>query len=302
MDCTLVVLAAGMGNRFGGLKQLAGVGPKGETLLEYGVFEAVRAGVNKVVFVIREDFAGEFQQQVVSCFENKVEAVCVYQSLDGLPTGYSVPAAREKPWGTGHALLTAMPEVRGATVVINGDDFYGASAYKDLVHYLTSSDKDDKGWRYAMVGYELQRTLSRHGTVSRGICDVDLDGYLVSLTEHTKLSWNEAGTEVDSANANASFPGDTLVSLNLFGLQSGFFPYLESEFQNFLDANPGDPKAEFFLPEVVSRHVNAGEATLRVLPTKESWFGMTYAEDREAVTKEIQQRTIAGVYPEGLWG
>lgn len=302
MDCTLVVLAAGMGNRFGGLKQLAGVGVGGETLLEYGVFDAIRAGVGKVVFVIREDFAKDFGEQVVARFQDKVEAVCVYQSLDGLPDGYSVPLGREKPWGTGHALLAAKDEVRGACVVINGDDFYGATAYRDLVSYLKPGERDDRGLRYGMVGYELKRTLSNHGSVSRGICEVDGEGYLVSLSEHTQLSWNEAYTEVVSANTGTSLAGDVPVSLNLFGLQPGFFPYLETEFLHFLDDHPSDPKAEFFLPEVVSRHVKSGGGTLRVIPTQESWFGMTYAEDRDAVTKAIRERVRDGLYPESLWG
>ena len=301
MDCTLVVLAAGMGNRFGGLKQLTGVGPNGETLLEYGVYDAWRAGVKKVVFVIRESFAKEFQDKVISRFADKLECVSVFQDLQDVPAPFKVPEGREKPWGTGHALLTAKKEINGPFIVINGDDFYGAAAYQQIFDFLNQGETDAKGLRYGLVGYALKRTLSDHGTVSRGICDVDAEGYLKSLTEHTKLAWNKNGTAVDSQETGVEFPGEKLVSLNLFGLQSGLLPYLESEFANFLEQNSNNPKAEFFLPEVVSRHVHANQATLQVIPTEETWFGMTYAEDRQAVESAIQHKITQGIYPPKLW-
>ena len=301
MNSTLVVLAAGMGNRFGGLKQLTGVGPNGETLLEYGVYDAWKAGVQKVVFVIRKSFEQEFREKVVCRFDKHIESVCVYQNLADLPSGYTVPEGREKPWGTGHALLTAKAEVDGPFIVINGDDFYGSNAYCQLAEFLNAGDKDEKGLRYGLVGYALKRTLSEHGTVSRGICEVNPDGYLESLTEHTKLVWNSSGTFVDSKEAGTQFPGEKLVSLNLFGLQKGLFPYLESEFEKFLSANSSNLKSEFFLPEVVSRHVHSNQATLKVIPTEETWFGMTYSEDRDAVQEAIKEKIAKGVYPDQLW-
>jgi NDP-sugar pyrophosphorylase family protein len=301
MDCTLVVLAAGMGNRFGGLKQLTGVGPNGETLLEYGVYDACRAGVKKVVFVIRESFAAEFHDKVISRFAYKLECVSVFQDLNDIPAPFVVPEDREKPWGTGHALLAARNEINGPFMVINGDDFYGAEAYKQLFTFLDQGEADEKGFRYGLVGYALKRTLSDHGTVSRGICEVDVEGYLESLTEHTKLAWNPSGTAVDSQEAEVDFPGEKLVSLNLFGLQAGLLPYLASEFNQFLQQNSQNPKSEFFLPEIVSRHVHANQATLQVIPTEETWFGMTYQEDRQAVEKAIQEKTTQGIYPPKLW-
>ena len=301
MNCTLVVLAAGMGNRFGGLKQLTGVGPNGETLLEYGVYDAWRAGVKKVVFVIRESFAEEFQDKVISRFADKLECVSVYQDLHDVSEPFQVPEGREKPWGTGHALLAARNEINGPFIVINGDDFYGAEAYKQLFTFLDHRESDDKGLRYGLVGYALKRTLSDHGTVSRGICEVDAKGYLQSLTEHTKLAWNPSGTAVDSQEAGVDFPGEKLVSLNLFGLQAGLLPYLKSEFINFLQQNSQNPKSEFFLPEVISRHVHAHQATLQVIPTEETWFGMTYSEDQDAVQAAILEKTASGIYPQQLW-
>ena len=302
MNCTLVVLAAGMGNRFGGLKQLTGVSPNGETLLEYGVYDAWKAGINKAVFVIRESFEQEFREKVVSRFQNKVECVCVYQQLTDLPEGFTVPEGREKPWGTGHALLQAKDEVEGPFVVINGDDFYGTGAYQQLADFIREGTSDEKGLRYGLVGYALKRTLSENGTVSRGICDVDPQSNLEKLTEHTKLSWNADQSAVNSLEAGVEFSSEKLVSLNLFGLQAELFPYLESEFEKFLNTNALNLKVEFFLPEVVSRHVHAKEASLKVIPTEETWFGMTYSEDRVAVEEAIQEKIKKGLYPPSLWG
>ncbi len=300
-EVTLVVLAAGMGNRFGGLKQLTGVGPNAETLLEYGVYDAFRAGVRKVVFIIRRNFEAEFREQVLERFPSEVEAVCAFQEMEDLPGGRVPPDGRMRPWGTGHAVLAARRELAGPFIVINGDDFYGRSAYVELVDFLRGEESDGGGLRLALGGYRLRNTLSRHGTVSRGICEVDGGGFLQSLTEHRRLGWNESGRAVHSQEHGVDFTGEELVSLNLFGLQHGLLAQLESDFEGFLSANEGSMDAEFFLPEVVSRMVKSGGATLRVLPTEEHWFGMTYAEETEKVRQAILERIGEGVYPEKLW-
>ena len=302
-EITLVVLAAWMGNRFGGLKQMTGVGPHGETLLEYGVWDAFRAGARKVVFVIRKSFEAEFQEAVVDRFPNELEVVCVFQDLEDLPGAHVPPEARIRPWGTGHALLAARLEVDGPFIVINGDDFYGSSAFADLVEFLRQGSHDVDGrLRLALGGYRLRNTLSKHGTVSRGICQVDDAGFLASLTEHRRLGWNEQASAVHCQESNIDFTGEELVSLNLFGLQHGLMSELSSGFEDFLTRNVASQDAEFFLPEMVSRMVKAERATLHVLPTEEHWFGMTYAEETDKVRQAIQERVREGLYPEKLWG
>ncbi|MBT4225729.1 MAG: NTP transferase domain-containing protein [Opitutae bacterium] len=301
MNISLVVLAAGMGNRFGGLKQLTGIGPNGETLLEYGVYDAWRAGVKKVIFVIRRSFELEFRKLVISRFPSKLKVVCVYQDLEDLPCERISPKGRTKPWGTGHAVLAARHELSGPFIVINGDDFYGASAFQDLVGFLKNDTSGFNGMRFALGGYRLRNTLSGHGSVSRGICEVDEQGFLKSLKEHQELSWNISETFVHSRKHGIQFTGEELVSLNLFALQSELLQALNDNFEDFLSANEGDLNAEFFLPEVISRLILDGDATLRVLPTEESWFGMTYAEERTAVEAAILERIDEGVYPNKLW-
>lgn len=300
-EISLVVLAAGMGNRFGGLKQLTGVGPSGETLLEYGVYDAWRAGIRKVVFIIRKSFEAEFREQVVARFPGELEVVCVFQQIDDLPGGHVPPEGRTKPWGTGHAVLSARHVVDGPFIVINGDDFYGSTAYLALVDFLDGGTSDANGLRFALGGYRLRNTLSHHGTVSRGVCEVNVAGFLQSIKEHRRLGWDKEGTAVYSAEEGIDFTGEELVSLNLFGLQGEMFPGMSVDFGAFLAANEGSLDAEFFLPDTVSRLVHKAKATLRVLPTEESWFGMTYAKERVKVEAAIQERIRDGIYPKTLW-
>ncbi len=300
-NVSLVVLAAGMGNRFGGLKQLTGVGPNGETLLEYGVYDAFQSGVRKVIFIVRRSFETEFRQVVVNRFADYMEVECVYQEINDLPSSFFPPSERKRPWGTGHALLSARDALDGPFIVINGDDFYGRSAYAEIVDFLRGDVSDENGLRLALGGYRLRNTLSQHGTVSRGICEVDGRTYLHSLTEHRKLRWNKTGDAVHSEEQGIDLSGEELVSLNLFGLQHQILAHLESDFCEFLSLNNKSLDAEFFLPEVVSRLVSNGEATLRVLPTDEHWFGMTYAEETEKVRQAISERIKKGIYPERLW-
>jgi hypothetical protein len=301
MNISLVVLAAGMGNRFGGLKQLTAVGPNGETLLEYGVHDAWRAGVQKIVFVIRRSFESEFMKLVVSRFPSELEVVCVFQDMKDLPCERIPPEGRTKPWGTGHAVLAARHELSGPFIVINGDDFYGSTAFQDLVGFLDGDSCDVNGMRFALGGYRLKNTLSGHGSVSRGVCEVDDRGFLKSLKEHRELSWNSSGTSVHSTEEGIDFTGEELVSLNLFALQAKLLQALYENFENFLSSNEGDLNAEFFLPEMVGRLILDGEATLRVLPTEESWFGMTYAEEQTTAETAILERIRAGIYPNRLW-
>ncbi len=300
-NISLVVLAAGMGSRFGGLKQLSGVGPHGETLLEYGVHDACRAGFQKVIFVIQENFEAEFRDVLVSRLAGAIDVVCVRQDMADLPDGRSRPANRIKPWGTGHALLAARSEIEGPFAVINGDDFYGNTSYHHMAEFLGQGERDEGGLRLGLIGYLLKNTLSSEGSVSRGVCEVDDRDYLVSLKEHRDLCWNDTGTAVHSGEQGIELSGEELVSLNLFGLQAGFMDELELGFDEFLAGNGSSLDAEFFLPDTVSRVVRDGKATLRVIATDETWFGMTYAEERENVESAIRERILKGIYPEKLW-
>jgi NDP-sugar pyrophosphorylase family protein len=290
MSLTLVVLAAGMGSRYGGLKQLDPVGPGGETVLDYAVFDALRAGFTRVVFVIRRDFEEVFRERIGSRYAGRAEVDYVFQSLEALPTGFMPPPGREKPWGTGHAVWCAGPALRGNFAVINADDFYGADSFVQLARFLGAA----RGAEYAMVGFRLANTLSEHGTVSRGVTASGPDGGLLSIVEHTGIAPEKVG-------AGRRFTGEEIVSMNCWGFTPDLLAGLDAEFRAFLAARAAEPKAEFYLPAAVSALINRGAARVRVLPTSATWFGVTYREDKPRVQAAVAALVRAGAYPERLW-
>jgi hypothetical protein len=304
MAMTLLVLAAGLGARYGGLKQLDPVGPSGETLLDYAVFDAVRAGFGRVVFVIRREFAAEFREKVGARYGGRVAVDYVFQALDALPPGFAPPAGREKPWGTGHAVWCARESVRENFAVINADDFYGAEALQKLGEFLQKPQTSDfkaqtrpvqtPAAAFALAGYRLANTLSEHGAVSRGVCEVGADGALCSITEETNLSPADVGP-------GRKFSGDEMVSMNCWGFTTALFPALDVQLAEFLREQGGQAKAEFYLPAAVSVMIARGEARGRVLPTAGTWFGVTYRGDKPRVQAALAGLVRRGEYPEKLF-
>ena len=299
MKPTLVVLAAGMGSRYGGLKQVDPVGPSGEAILDYSVFDAIRGGFGKVVFVIRRDFEAEFREKVGRKYEGMVEVDYCHQDLSDLPAPFSVPDGRTKPWGTAHATRAARNVVREPFAVINADDFYGRDAMAKLGSYL--SVVDPASLHFAMVGYRLDLTLSENGSVARGICDVTEDGLLRGVTEMTKLvkAGDVAENREDGAQA-VMVPLDSRVSMNCWGFTPRIFVELEARFSRFLSAHGSEMKSEWYIPFVVDELIREGLADCRVLPTDSSWFGVTYREDRPHVVEAIRRLVDGGEYPERL--
>jgi len=296
MDATLVVMAAGMGSRYGGLKQMDPVGPAGETLLDYSVFDAVRSGFDSLVFVIRREFETEFRQRISSRFEDVLPVRFAFQDLHDLPGGFQAPADRVKPWGTGHAVLAARDVVETPFCVINADDFYGRGAFKTMVPFLKEQAAPDL---HALVAYRLRNTLSEHGTVSRGICVTDADACLLSAREVTAIARTEAGIVAES-DPELALTGDELVSMNFWGFHPSLFASLEAQFAEFLAARGGEMKSEFYIPSAVNALIETGTARCRVLRSDAAWFGITYREDRDAVVESIRAMVEAGEYPAGL--
>ena len=302
MKPTLVVLAAGMGSRYGGLKQVDPVGPSGEAILDYSVFDAVRAGFGKVVFIIRHDFEAEFKEKVGKKYEGLIPVDYCYQDINDLPAPYKVPEGRTKPWGTGHATRAARGVVKEPFAVINADDFYGRDAFEQLAKFLSHAT-DGATLGFAMVGYKLELTLSENGSVARGICDVAADGTLKGVTEMTKLvrAGDVAENREDPA-APVQVPLDARVSMNLWGFTPGLFTELEARFPKWLAENGAKEKSEWYIPFVVDELIKEGKATCKVLPTESSWFGVTYREDKPFVMAEIKKLVDAGEYPVNLLG
>ena len=300
---TLLVLAAGMGSRYGSLKQMDGVGPNGEAIIDYSVYDAIRAGFGKVVFVIRHSFADDF----ISVFNRerfggKIEVEYVYQELDYLPEGFTVPEGREKPWGTNHAVMMAAKAIDTPFAVINADDFYGQNSYEVMGSYL--SNLADSRNSYAMVGYEVNKTLSENGTVSRGVCTVDSDNFLTSMVERTKIERNSEGVIVfHDLGDDVALEENTPVSMNFFGFTPDYFEYSEQTFKEFLadEKNQANLRSEFFIPMMVNRLIGGGVAKMKVLSTAAQWFGVTYKEDKPQLMAKIEALIEAGVYPRNLW-
>ena len=301
MKPTLLVLAAGMGSRYGGLKQLDPVGPTGETIIDYSIFDAIRAGFGKVVFVIRKDIETAFKECFGSRYEGKIKVEYAYQELHDLPGGYTVPAGREKPWGTGHAILAARELVKEPFAVINADDFYGADSFRSLGNYLSQAH-DGRFADYSMVGFKLRNTLSEFGTVSRGICSGDADGNLISAEELTKIARNGDGAVNDEGDGNTRrLTGDEIVSMNMWGFTPSLFANLEHLFLVFLKSRGGELKSEFYIPFAVNTLINEQVAKVKILTTSAHWFGVTYREDKPTVTDGIGKLVKSGLYPEKLF-
>jgi NDP-sugar pyrophosphorylase family protein len=289
---TLLVLAAGMGSRYGGLKQIDPVGPSGETVLDYAVFDALRAGFGRVVFVIRREFEAAFRETVGAKYAGRVPVDYVFQSVDALPAGFQVPSGREKPWGTGHAVWCARDVVREPFAVINADDFYGADSFGKLAAFLR--DRNDTAAAAAMIGFRLANTLSEHGAVARGVCVTAADGRLVSITEQT-------GILAANVGAGRTFSGDEIVSMNCWGFTPGIVAGLDRQWRAFLQTCAAEPKAEFYLPAAVSAMIAGGELSARVVPTESTWFGVTYREDKPRVVSAIAELVGRGEYPAQLF-
>jgi NDP-sugar pyrophosphorylase family protein len=300
MHKTLLVLAAGMGSRYGGLKQLDAVGPSGEVVLDYSVHDALTAGFNKVVFVIRSDFQSEFEEKVLSRYRGQIAVDLAFQKLDDLPEGFTPPAERQKPWGTGHAILAARDVVGEPFLVVNADDFYGREAFSKMADFL---DATTPGLQIAMVAYPLQNTLSEHGTVSRGICTLAPDGTLSRVEELTGIARNEDGISgTDSAGEVRQLTGAELVSMNFWGFTPAVFEHLWALFAQFLDQGGlENPKSEFYIPSAVSEMIASGAAKASVLHSEGRWFGVTYKEDSAAVAAALKQMTTSGLYISPLW-
>ena len=300
-DLTLVVLAAGMGSRYGGLKQLDPMGPNGETIMDYSVFDAVRAGFNRVVFVIRRDFEAEFKERVGKKYEKLLKVDYAFQQLDDLPAGFTVPEGREKPWGTGHALLAARNILDTPFAVINADDFYGADSYRQLAGYL--SDPPQSGLvRGVIATFILSNTLSENGSVARGICSVDSDGYLRKVTEFTKIVKTSSGAADQTDPENPTpFIGNEQVSMNSWGFMPEFIGKLQELLIEFLKERGTELKSEFYLPGAVDTLIARGEAMISARNSRDSWFGVTYREDRPMVQESLGKLVESGAYPSPLF-
>jgi hypothetical protein len=293
---TLLVLAAGMGSRYGGLKQIDPVGPGGETIIDYSIHDAMRAGFGKLVFVIRRDIEAAFRETIGARFEKRLPVEYVFQELDKLPAGFTVPPGRTKPWGTTHAILMAEDVIREPFAAINADDFYGASAFRVLAEHLQSGSPD-----YCMVGFILRKTLSEFGSVARGVCRTTPDGLLQGVTELTKIEPDGAGAKYTGADGSVQrLTGDETVSMNMWGFTPGIFPQLREQLIAFLRQQGNDLKSECYIPTVVNSLVAAGQARCRVLRSADSWFGVTYREDRPRVVESVRALIARGDYPERL--
>ena len=294
---TLLVLAAGMGSRYGGLKQIDPVGPHGETIIDYSIFDAMRAGFGKLVFVIRKDIEQQFREIIGTRFEKRIAVEYAFQELDKLPPGFSIPTGRTKPWGTTHAILMADKVVKEPFAAINADDFYGQNAYKVVVQHLTSGTPD-----YAMVGFILKNTLSDFGSVARGVSRVDANGYLTNIVEMVKIERDGTGAKNTDADGKVTkLSGDEAVSMNFWGFTPTLFPQLHVEFEKFLKRAGGEQKSECYIPATVGDLVTSGRAKCKVLRSPDSWFGVTYREDRPQVVESIRKLIAKGDYPEKLW-
>lgn len=299
MKPTLLILAAGMGSRYGGLKQIDPFGPNGETILEYSVYDAIRAGFGKVVFVIRQSFADAFKERFDEKLKGKIEVEYVFQELTKLPEGYTCPEGREKPWGTGHAILMAKDVINEPFAAINADDFYGAPAFQCMADFFNTQVSETT---YSMVGYLIKNTLSENGTVSRGICKTDQEENLIEITERHQIRRENASIAFEDENkALVEVADNTPASMNFWGFHPSLFDHLENQFKAFLDEKMDLPKSEFYIPSVVFELIKSGEVKTKVLKADSPWFGVTYPDDKSFVVEQIKKLTDARVYPPKLW-
>lgn len=302
MKPTLFILAAGMGSRYGGLKQLDGLGPNGETIMDYSVYDAIRAGFGKIVFVIRHDFEQEFRDKIISKYEGKIPVEVVFQDISSIPEEYKgkVNPERSKPWGTNHAVMMGKTAINEPFGVINADDYYGAESFRLLADFLRGVE--GKKGAYCMIGFKIENTLSENGGVSRGLCEVNAEGYLTGVKECHGIEMKPDGSLIQVENEKElPFPAGASVSMNMWGFTPDYFEYSEKAFIEFLDKNAGELKSEFYIPTVVNDLINAGEATLKVEQTPSKWFGVTFAADRDATVSQFKKLHEEGIYPAKLF-
>lgn len=302
MKPTLFILAAGMGSRYGGLKQLDGLGPNGETIMDYSVYDAIRAGFGKIVFVIRHDFEQEFKDKIISKYEGVIPVEVVFQDIANIPEEYKakVNPERSKPWGTNHAVMMGKTAINEPFGVINADDYYGPESFKLLGDFLRSVE--GKKGEYCMIGFKIENTLSENGGVSRGLCEVNAEGYLTGVKECHGIEMKPDGSLIQVDNdKELPFPAGASVSMNMWGFTPDYFDYSEKAFVDFLAKNAGELKSEFYIPTVVNDLINSGEATLKVEQTPSKWFGVTFAADREATVNQFKKLHEEGVYPSKLF-
>jgi len=301
-NSTLVVMAAGIGSRYGGLKQIDPIGPNGELIIDYSIYDAIKAGFDKVVFIIRKDIEGPFREKVGRSVEERVETKYIYQELNKIPQAFNVPENRIKPWGTAHAVLCCKDVISSPFAVINADDFYGAPAYELLCKYFKEIQGNNGSYNYCMVGYVLGNTLSEHGHVARGVCSVSKDSFLTGIIERLKIKKSNGRIIYTEDEANwIEISKDNIVSMNIWGFTPNFFSELDARFYGFLNKNLNNPKAEYLLPTVIGELLKENKAKVKVLPTKEKWFGVTYREDLLKVKQAIKVLIDRGIYPEKLW-
>jgi NDP-sugar pyrophosphorylase family protein len=298
MKPTLLILAAGMASRYGSMKQVDGFGPNGETIIDYSIYDAIKAGFGKISFIIREEFADNFKAIFEPKLAGRIETDYVFQSFDLKPFGIEKEIERAKPWGTAHAVLAARNQINEPFCVINADDFYGYDSFEKMAKFLTTGVADDK---YALVGYQIDKTLSEYGSVSRGVCKVNAGGDMVEINERTQVYFKDGGVVYEEGGVETPLPTDTRVSMNFWGFTPAVFEQSEDMFRKFVDANEHNPKSEFFIPLVADELIKAGTASFKVIPTDSKWFGVTYKEDKPIVQKSISDLVNSGVYPENLW-
>lgn len=297
---TLFVLAAGMGSRYGGLKQMDGLGPNGETIMDYSIYDAIRGGFGKVVFVIRHSFEQDFREKIIKKYENQIPVELVFQELDYLPDGFTLNPDRTKPWGTNHAVLMGKDVIKEPFAVINADDFYGRESFKVLADYLMQIDGKEND--YCMIGYRVGNTLSESGSVARGVCETNADDYLTSVVERTQIERIDGEVQYKDENDKwIAISENTPVSMNMWGFTPDYFAHSEKMFIDFLKENADNLKAEFFIPIVVNNLIQAGTSKVKVLDTPSKWFGVTYSEDRPMVVDKIKTLVDKGEYPENLF-
>ncbi|HLI92219.1 MAG TPA: sugar phosphate nucleotidyltransferase [Puia sp.] len=298
MQPTLLILAAGMASRYGSMKQIQGFGPSGETIMDYSIFDAIRAGFKKVVFIIREDFAADFKGIFEPKLKGRVATDYVFQDLQSFAGNFAIPPDRTKPWGTAHAVLCAKDAINEPFAVINADDFYGRDAFEKAHAFLTGGVNPQL---YCIIGYELAKTLSENGTVSRGVCQVDAAGNLLSIAERTKIYRDGSKITYEEGDRKFEVPFDSKVSMNFWGFDPAVFTYTEKIFREFLAEQGNNPKAEFFIPIIGDRLIKDGKAKIKVIPTSAQWFGVTYKEDAPAVQASLNALIASGEYPRSLW-
>jgi hypothetical protein len=301
----LAILAAGMGSRYGGLKQIDPVGTSGELIIDYSIYDAVKAGFRKVIFIIKREIERDFNEVIGGRMAKYVDTACAYQELEDLPPGYAIPEGRTKPWGTAHALLAAKKLIKGPFAVINADDYYGPSAFKTIFEWLAAPKADMAKRHYAMIGYRVENTVTENGSVARGLCQADRRGFLTSIVERAMVEKTQSGARFseDGGKTWASIPAGTLVSMNFWGLGEEFFDDSEQAFSSFLEKNlPSNPqKCEYLLPSEINRQIQGGKADVKVLESVDTWHGVTYKRDREDVIRAMSEKHARGEYPTPLW-